>query len=264
MQAVVHRWHERGRQGCGQPEHWLRRLHHHLRRWVVARVLSHWPKRQHDWHFGLYAWPRRQDLPGAHLWRLDRQGQRYGLLHQVQTPCSHKRRCPSGCHSIWDERPSGGLSRSRYVSRTTGPPSAVSTGTVVRSSARSGRHRAQIDLIRCPRPVIKRRTVTVSVGGAGRHAGLAGDGSSIRREAVAGEEHAQRAAHRGGAVHGRDRHATVAARTSIAIPVSRSETSHSAAIALSMPSLRKIGLCTRGPPVSKSGAVNTARFSGRG
>ena len=26
MQAVVHRWHERGRQGCGQPEHWLRRL----------------------------------------------------------------------------------------------------------------------------------------------------------------------------------------------------------------------------------------------
>ena len=41
MQAVVHRWHERGRQGCGQPEHWLWRLHHHLRRWVIARVLPH-------------------------------------------------------------------------------------------------------------------------------------------------------------------------------------------------------------------------------
>lgn len=40
MQAVVQRWHERGRQGCGQPEHWRRRQHHHLRRWVVARVLS--------------------------------------------------------------------------------------------------------------------------------------------------------------------------------------------------------------------------------
>src|SRR5262249_14701839 len=118
-----------------QPEHWLRRLHHHLRRWVVARVLSYWPERQHDWHFGLCAWPRRQDLPGAHLWRLDRQGQCYGLLHQVQTSRSHKRRCPSGCHSIWDERPSGGLSRSRCASRTTCPPSAVSTGTVVRSSA---------------------------------------------------------------------------------------------------------------------------------
>src|ERR1700730_8065499 len=160
MQAVVHRWHERGRQGCGQPEHWLRRLHHHLRRWVVARDLSHWPKRQHDWHFSLCAWPRRQDLPGTHLRQLDRKGQYYGLLHQVQTPCSHKRRCPSGCHSIWDERPSGGLSRSRCASRTTCPPSAVSTGTAVRSSARSGRHRAQIGLIRCPRPVIKRRTVT--------------------------------------------------------------------------------------------------------
>ena len=76
------------------------------------------------------------DLPGAHLWRLDRQGQCHGLLHQVQTPRSHKRRCPSGCHSIWDERPSGGLSRSRCASRTTCPPSAVSTGTVVRSSVR--------------------------------------------------------------------------------------------------------------------------------
>ena len=51
MQAVVHRWHERGRQGCGQPEHRLRRLHHHLRRWVIARVLPYWPERQHDWHF---------------------------------------------------------------------------------------------------------------------------------------------------------------------------------------------------------------------
>jgi hypothetical protein len=70
----------------------------------------------------------------AHLWRLDRQGQCYGLLHQVQASRSHKRRCPSGCHSIWDERPSGGLSRGRCASRTTCPPSAVSTGTVVRSS----------------------------------------------------------------------------------------------------------------------------------
>src|SRR5215472_10280270 len=135
MQAVVHRWHERGRQGCGQPEHWLRRLHHYLRGWVVARVLSYWPERQHDWHFGVCAWPRRQDLPGAHLCRLDRQGQCYGLLHQVQTSRSHKRRCPSGGHSIWDERPSGGLSRSRCASRTTCPPSTVSTGTVVGSSA---------------------------------------------------------------------------------------------------------------------------------
>src|SRR5215472_4589632 len=141
MQAVVHRWHERGRQGCGQPEHWLWRLHHHLRRWVVARVLSCWPERQHDWHFGLCAWPGRQDLPGAHLWRFDRQGQCHGLLHQVQTPRSHKRRCPSGCHSIWDEHPSGGLSRSRCASRTTCPPSAVSTGTVVRSSGMSARVR---------------------------------------------------------------------------------------------------------------------------
>jgi len=46
-----------------------------------------------------------------------------------------KHRCPSSCHSIWDERPSGGLSRSRCASQTTRPPSAVSTGTVVRSSA---------------------------------------------------------------------------------------------------------------------------------
>src|SRR6516225_5914609 len=135
MQAVVHRWHERGRQGCSQPEHWLRRLQHHLRRWVIARVLPYWPERQHDWYLGLCARPRRQDLPGAHLWWLDRQGPCYGLLHQVQTPRSHKLRCPSGCHSIWDERPSGGLSPSRCASRTTCPPSAVSTGTVVRSSA---------------------------------------------------------------------------------------------------------------------------------
>src|SRR5213078_2671102 len=33
----------------------------------------------------------------AHLWRLDRQGQCHRLLHQVQTPRSHKHRCPSSC-----------------------------------------------------------------------------------------------------------------------------------------------------------------------
>jgi hypothetical protein len=56
-----------------------------------------------------------------------------------------------------------------------------------------------------------------------------------------------------GAVHRQDRHAAAAARMSIAIPVSRSETSHSAAIALSMPSLRTIGLRTGGPLLTNSG-----------
>ena len=92
------------------------------------------------------------------------------------------------------------------------------------------------------------------IGGAGRHAGLAGDGAHRGAvKAVARDERAQRAAHRGGAVHGRDRHAAAAARTSIAIPVSRSETSHSAAIALSMPSLRTIGLRTGGPLLTNRG-----------
>ena len=30
-----------------------------------------------------------KDLPGAHLWSLDRRSQRHGLLHQVQTPRRH-------------------------------------------------------------------------------------------------------------------------------------------------------------------------------
>lgn len=34
MPALVQRRHEPERQGCGQPQHRLRRLHHHLRRWT--------------------------------------------------------------------------------------------------------------------------------------------------------------------------------------------------------------------------------------
>ena len=115
--------------------------------------------RSHDWHFGLCAWPRRQDLPGAHLRRLDRQRQCHGLMHQVQAPRRHKRRCPSGCHSIWDERPSGGLSRSRCASRTPRPPSAVSTGTVVRSSAWVRLLAAPGCAPRCPRSARSARLI---------------------------------------------------------------------------------------------------------
>jgi hypothetical protein len=39
----------------------------------LARVLSHLPERQHEGHFGLCARSRGQDLPRAHLLRLDRQ-----------------------------------------------------------------------------------------------------------------------------------------------------------------------------------------------
>jgi hypothetical protein len=48
----------------------------------------------------------------------------------------------------------------------------------------------------------------VGVGGAGRHAGLAGDGAHRRAvKTVPRDERTQRAAHRGGAVHRRNRHA---------------------------------------------------------
>src|SRR5215470_8795624 len=94
----------------------------------------------------------------------------------------------------------------------------------------------------------------VGVGGAGRYAGLAGDGAHRRAmKTVARDEREQCAAHGGGAVHRRDRHAAAAARRSIAIPVSRSETSHSAAIALSMSSLRTTGLRTGGPLLTNRG-----------
>jgi hypothetical protein len=76
----------------------------------------------------------------------------YAVPHSGQEAVVRVDQFPLDRACSWDERPSGGLSRNGCVSRTTCPPSAVSTGTVVRSSARSGRHRAQIDLIRCPWP----------------------------------------------------------------------------------------------------------------
>ncbi len=50
---------------------------------------------------------------------------------------------------------------------------------------------------------------------------------------------------------GRECHAAV--RTSIGNPVSRSETCHSVAIAVSMPSLRRTGLRTGGPLLTNRG-----------
>ena len=83
----------------------------------------------------------------AHLQRLDRQRQRHGVLHQVQTPLAHQRRCPSVGHPTRHDRRSDGLSWAGPSRRMPKPPgwSGVPTAAdecVAQSSAAVGKRSA--------------------------------------------------------------------------------------------------------------------------
>ena len=91
----------------------------------------------------------RQDLSDAHLRRLDREGQRHGLLHQVQTPLGHQRRCPQVGHPTRHDRRSGGLTARHEGRRLTGTFELMRT-TGDSLSRRVPRPRPGRALTRCP------------------------------------------------------------------------------------------------------------------